>query len=360
MTGKEVSHPTDDHLAADVFTSQDDEVFSEGTMNHRQFGTDLRKVFERPEFRVMIVANKFQTGFDQPKLCAMYLDKKIANAVEIVQTLSRLNRTTPGKDTTFVVDFVNDPQAVLDAFAKYDDGAKIQDVQNPNVVYDLQSELDKARVYVTEEVEAYKVVRFKSAAAYAAGEQAQHKELYAATSAPTQRFNDKVYAERAAIQAAEASFEAAKMQDNEPGMKLADATRANHAEALKSLLDFKGGLTRFGSLYTYIAQTIDLGDPSTQLTETETMDIAFDSTIVQIRIHSSRRATIAAVRYFLQSSKHSSDFQPPHSPAKFPPAPPRDRDAAGQHRPGFAGSTTINGTRSSTDEPQPDLAGHHR
>jgi type I restriction enzyme R subunit len=76
-------------------------------MNPRQYGTDLRIVFDRPEFRVMIVANKFQTGFDQPKLCAMYLDKKIANEVEIVQTLSRLNRTSPGKDTTstFVVDF---------------------------------------------------------------------------------------------------------------------------------------------------------------------------------------------------------------------------------------------------------------
>lgn len=262
MTGTEVSHPTDDHLAADVFAAQDDEVFSEGTMNHRQFGTDLRKVFDRPEFRVMIVANKFQTGFDQPKLCAMYLDKKIANAVEIVQTLSRLNRTTPGKDTTFVVDFVNDPQVVLDAFAKYDDGANIQDVQNPNVVYDLQSELDKVRIYAKEEVEAYTVVRFNSAAAYAAGEQAQHKELYAATSAPTQRFNDKVTAEHAAIQSAESAFEGAKAQGNESGMKLADATRARHAEALKALLDFRGGLTRFGSLYTYIAQTIDLGDPS--------------------------------------------------------------------------------------------------
>ena len=134
-------------------------------------------------------------------------------------------------------------------------------MQNPNVVYDLQSDLDKAGIYVREEVDAYTAVRFKSAAAYAAGEKAQHKDLYAATSAPTQRFNDKVKAERAAIQAAEAAFEVAKAQGNEVGMKQADATRAEHAEALKKLLDFKSGLTRFGSLYTYIAQTIDLGDP---------------------------------------------------------------------------------------------------
>lgn len=262
LTGKEVSHASDKGLGGDVFSAADDEQFTESSMNPRQFGSDLRKVFDRPEFRVMIVANKFQTGFDQPKLCAMYLDKKIANAVEIVQTLSRLNRTTPGKDTTFVVDFVNDPEAILAAFARYDAGARIQDIQNPNIVYDLQSDLDKAGIYMREEVEAYTAVRFKSAAAYAAGEQAQHKELYAATSTPTERFNDLVKLQRKAIQDAEAAFEAAKAQGNEAGMKLADATRATHAEALKKLMDFKSGLTRFGALYTYIAQTIDLGDAS--------------------------------------------------------------------------------------------------
>lgn len=261
MTGKEVAHPTDDHLAADVFTAKGDEVFSESMMNPKQYGSDLRKVFDRPEFRVMIVANKFQTGFDQPKLCAMYLDKKIANAVEIVQTLSRLNRTAPGKDITFVVDFVNEPEVVLAAFAKYDAGAKIIEVQNANVVYDLQADLDKAAIYTADEVEAYTAIRFKSAAAFAAGEQAQHKDLYAATSVPTHRFNDKVKAERAGIVAAEAAFEAAKAQGNEAGMKAADAARKGHADALKLLMEFKAGLTRFGALYTYIAQTVDLGDP---------------------------------------------------------------------------------------------------
>jgi type I restriction enzyme R subunit len=262
LTGKEVKHPSDDNLVDDSFGAQDDEQFTEGSMNPRQYGSDLRKVFDRPEFRVMIVANKFQTGFDQPKLCAMYLDKKIANPVEIVQTLSRLNRVAPGKDTTFVVDFVNEPQAVLDAFAKYDAGARIQTVQDPNVVYDLQAQLDKAGIYTHVEVETYTKVRFKSAAAYAAGDQAQHKELYAATSAPTQRFNDRLRALRAEIQSAEATFEAAKMQGNEPGMKAADAHRNEAAEVLQQLLDFKSGLARFGTLYTYIAQTIDLGDAS--------------------------------------------------------------------------------------------------
>ncbi len=261
LTGREVMHPADDTLGADTFFAQDDEQFTEGSMNPRQYGSDLRKVFDRPEFRVMIVANKFQTGFDQPKLCAMYLDKKIANPVEIVQTLSRLNRTAPGKDTTFVVDFVNDPQSVLDAFAKYDAGARIQDVQNPNVVYDLQSDLDKRGIYVREDVENYTAVRYKSAAAYAAGEQAQHKELYAATSKPTERFNDELAKVRAAIRSAEAAFETAKAQGDEAGMKKSDAERAQWAELQQQLLDFKSGLARFGTFYTYIAQTIDFGDP---------------------------------------------------------------------------------------------------
>lgn len=261
LTGKEVVHSSDEHLRDDPFAAADDEQFTESSMNPKQYGSDLRKVFDRPEFRVMIVANKFQTGFDQPKLCAMYLDKKIANPVEIVQTLSRLNRIAPGKDTTFVVDFVNEPQVILDAFAKYDKGARIQDVQNPNVIYDLQADLDKAGIYKQSEVDAYAAVRFKSAIAFAAGEQAQHKELYDATSEPTKRFNDQVIQQRAAILAAEAAYEVAKSQGNEAGMKQADATRKAHAEALQRLMDFKSGLTRFGSLYTYIAQTIDLGDP---------------------------------------------------------------------------------------------------
>lgn len=262
LTGKEVKHPSDDNLEHDPFAAQDDDQFTENSMNPRQYGSDLRKVFDRPEFRVIIVANKFQTGFDQPKLCAMYLDKKIANPVEIVQTLSRLNRTAPGKDTTFVVDFVNDPQVVLDAFAKYDAGARIHTVQDPNVVYDLQGELDKAGIYTPAEVEAFTAVRFKSAAAYAAGDRAQHKELYAATSAPTERFNDLLRKRRAEIQTAEAAFEAAKTQGNEAAMKAADAQRNESAESLQKLIDFKSGLARFGTLYTYIAQTIDFGDAS--------------------------------------------------------------------------------------------------
>lgn len=80
--------------------------------------TKLPAEFDKPEYGVLIVAEKYQTGFDQPKLVAMYVDKKLAS-VNAVQTLSRLNRTFPGKDTTFVLDFVNDSVQIRKAFEPF-------------------------------------------------------------------------------------------------------------------------------------------------------------------------------------------------------------------------------------------------
>ena len=92
--------------------------FNEANMNSDLKGREMRKAFDTQDYRVMIVANKFQTGFDQPKLVAMYLDKKISG-VESVQTLSRLNRTYPGKDKTFVLDFANEAKEIVDAFKTF-------------------------------------------------------------------------------------------------------------------------------------------------------------------------------------------------------------------------------------------------
>src|SRR5690606_34248559 len=74
-------------------------------------GRDHAKAFDTPDYNVLLVANKYQTGFDQPKLCAMYVDKKL-QGVDCVQTLSRLNRTFPGKEETFILDFFNNPQDI--------------------------------------------------------------------------------------------------------------------------------------------------------------------------------------------------------------------------------------------------------
>jgi type I restriction enzyme R subunit len=130
--------------------------FTESNMNPNLKGREMRKAFDSDDFQVMIVANKFQTGFDQPKLCAMYVDKKLGG-VECVQTLSRLNRTYPGKaeSGTFVLDFFNEPQDILDAFQSYYQTAELADVSNPDQIYDLFEKLKAARIFLWNEVEQF-------------------------------------------------------------------------------------------------------------------------------------------------------------------------------------------------------------
>src|ERR1700693_2877212 len=86
------------------------------------------------------------TGFDQPLLCGMYVDKRLAG-IQAVQTLSRLNRAHPGKDTTYVLDFVNEPADILAAFKTYHTTAELTDVTDPNLVYNLRAKLDAAGHY---------------------------------------------------------------------------------------------------------------------------------------------------------------------------------------------------------------------
>jgi len=132
------------------------EKFTEVSMNPDLKGRDMRKAFDTDEYQVMIVANKFQTGFDQPKLCAMYVDKKLAG-VECVQTLSRLNRTYPGKEIsgTYVLDFFNEPEEVLKSFQEYYQTAELIDVSNPDLVFDLSEKLRAVGIFHWSEVERF-------------------------------------------------------------------------------------------------------------------------------------------------------------------------------------------------------------
>jgi type I restriction enzyme R subunit len=109
----------------------------------------------------MIVANKFQTGFDQPKLCAMYVDKKLGG-VECVQTLSRLNRMFPSKAQTgtFVLDFFNDSEEILAAFQPYFQTAELDDVSDPNLIFELFDKLRAAGIFTWSEVEQFCVAFF--------------------------------------------------------------------------------------------------------------------------------------------------------------------------------------------------------
>jgi type I restriction enzyme R subunit len=132
------------------------EKFTEHNMNIGLKGRDLRKAFDSDDYQVMLVANKFQTGFDQPKLCAMYVDKKLVG-VDCVQTLSRLNRTYKGKaeSGTFVLDFFNDPQDILEAFQPYYETATLADVSDPDQVFDLYEKLRASGIFLWHEVEQF-------------------------------------------------------------------------------------------------------------------------------------------------------------------------------------------------------------
>lgn len=142
-------------LVAFSGTVEDPDYVGEGLTERTQnpgVQSDLAEAFKPSTYNVMIVAEKFQTGFDQPRLVAMYVDKKLGG-VQAVQTLSRLNRTHPAKDKTFVLDFVNDPQAVLDAFLPYYRKATLTATTDPNLIYDLVTKLDSAGIYDMTEVE---------------------------------------------------------------------------------------------------------------------------------------------------------------------------------------------------------------
>jgi type I restriction enzyme R subunit len=128
--------------------------FTEQNMNGNLKGRDIKEAFDSQEYQVLIVANKFQTGFDQPLLHTMYVDKKL-NGVTAVQTLSRLNRMHPDKRDTFVLDFVNDPDEIRKSFEPYYKNTILEEETDPNLLYGIQKELDGYNVYLREEIEAF-------------------------------------------------------------------------------------------------------------------------------------------------------------------------------------------------------------
>ena len=121
----------------------------------------LPEHFDSPDFQVLLVANKYQTGFDQPLLCAMYVDKRL-DGVQAVQTLSRLNRTAPGKDVPFVLDFVNEAEDIYKAFKPYYDTTSLQESSDPQNLEKLKHELDQAQVYHWSEVEAFARIFYRT------------------------------------------------------------------------------------------------------------------------------------------------------------------------------------------------------
>lgn len=213
-------------------------------------GRDLAKAFDTEDFNVMIAANKYQTGFDQPKLCAMYVDKKL-NGVDCVQTLSRLNRTFPGKET-FILDFFNEPQDILDAFLPYYNKAELADVSDPQIIYDLQTKLDAEGIYHRSEVEAFALAFFDPKAAAA-------KLSYHCQPAKD-RFTQRYQTAETERRQTRDRKRIAEASGDRTGLKKADYELKQAGEQLDQLDLFKKNLISFARLYEFLSQIVDYED----------------------------------------------------------------------------------------------------
>jgi type I restriction enzyme R subunit len=134
--------------------------YTEVGMNNGIKEKELPEKFATDEYLVLLVAEKYQTGFDQPLLHTMYVDKRLAG-VQAVQTLSRLNRTHSGKEDTFILDFVNETQEILDSFQPYYEQTAVGEQAEPQQLYALQAKMDAQQVYYKAEVEEFSKVFYK-------------------------------------------------------------------------------------------------------------------------------------------------------------------------------------------------------
>lgn len=150
-------------LVAFSSTVEDDKIpektYTEVEMNGGVKEKELPDTFAKPDYRVLLVAEKYQTGFDQPLLHTMYVDKRLAG-IQAVQTLSRLNRTHPLKDDTFVLDFVNDPAEIQEAFRQYYEGSVMGEQVDPDKLYEVKADLDARGIYLQTEVDEFSRVFF--------------------------------------------------------------------------------------------------------------------------------------------------------------------------------------------------------
>lgn len=197
-------------------------------------GREISEAFKTDEFQILLVANKFQTGFDQKLLCGMYVDKRLAG-IQAVQTLSRLNRAYPGKDTTYIVDFVNEAEDILEAFKMYHTTAELQSTTDPNLVFDLRAKLDAAGHYDDFEIERVVTVQYKP--------DAKPGELSTAIAPVCDRLMKR-------YQAAEQALRTAKQRQDQ------QATESARNE-LEALLQFKRDMGAFVRLYTFLSQIFD-------------------------------------------------------------------------------------------------------
>lgn len=200
-------------------------------------GRDIRDAFAEPEYHLLLVANKFQTGFDQPLLCGMYVDKMLGG-IQAVQTLSRLNRSYPGKDTTYILDFVNEPAEILKAFKTYYETAELEATTDPHLVYDLRAKLDASGNY--DEFEVDRVAKVDT------DPNGTQKQLDAAIAPVADRLLKRYKAAQQEKAAAEAQHD--------------DKATQAAKDVLDALLLFKNDMGAYVRLYAFLSQIFDYGN----------------------------------------------------------------------------------------------------
>ncbi|MGO8672152.1 MAG: type I restriction endonuclease subunit R [Capsulimonadaceae bacterium] len=161
-----------------------DKVYTEVGMNNGIRESELPERFSGPEYQVLLVAEKYQTGFDQPLLHTMYVDKRLAG-IQAVQTLSRLNRIHTLKEDTFVLDFVNDREEIRQAFKDYYEGAEMGEHAEPAHLYRLKTDLEQKGIYLAEEVARFATVYFRPKEKQSLSD---HQQLNAALDPAVDRF----------------------------------------------------------------------------------------------------------------------------------------------------------------------------
>lgn len=245
----EVEFHEDDHNSFALLNQK----FTEINMNPGLKGRDMRKAFDTEDYQVMLVANKFQTGFDQPKLCAMYVDKKLGG-VECVQTLSRLNRTYPGKAESdiFVLDFYNQPEDILSAFQPYYQTATLTDVSDPQLVFDLFAKLRTSGIFLWSEVEQFCKVFFNN-----------HLPISALSNIckpAVQRWQQRYNSAVEAYENAKKIVELTKQTGDVVLITNAENTFKACEQEKSKLLIFKKDLGSFVRFYEFMSQIVDYDD----------------------------------------------------------------------------------------------------
>jgi len=225
--------------------------YTESNMNPGLKGRDMRKAFDGDEYQVMLAANKFQTGFDQPKLCAMYVDKKLSG-VDAVQTLSRLNRTYPGKEVVFILDFFNEAEEIKESFEPYYKTATLTDVSDPNMIFELQMKLDANDIYTQNEVKQFAEAYFNP--------KGTQEAMSAAVKPAADRYKGRYKTSLEAYRNATTALENATANKDESGVHNAEMDIKRAKEDKDALELFKKDLGTFIRMYEFLSQIVDYED----------------------------------------------------------------------------------------------------